>query len=391
MDSLPKIPFYAKASLFLIGLYVFISMLSITQDIVLPVIYATIIASLLSPSVDFLVQKKINRALAISGVLFIALLLLAILIALISSQASMLRESWPQLTLKFEELLTQSIDWVSATFNISTQKINTWITHSKDELISNSSTAIGITLTTMGGIMATALLTPVYIFMILFYQPHLVQFIHKLFGADSNININEILTETKRIIQSYLFGLFSEFAIIAILNSIGLLILGIEYAVLLGILGALLNVIPYIGGIITMALFMVIAMATKSPVYVLYVIGLYTLIQFIDNNYIVPKIVGSKVKLNALVSLVVVIAGAALWGIPGMILSIPLTAILKLILDRIESLKPWGFLLGDTMPPLLKLKIDLSNLSQKLPYLTSTFWGNSPREEVRDKRKNDLK
>ena len=123
--------------------------------------------------------------------------------------------------------------------------------------------------------------------------------------------------------------------------------LGINYAVLFGILGALLNIIPYIGGLIALILFSVIALVTKEPIYVVYVIGLYTIIQFVDNNYIVPKVVGSKVKLNALVSLLAVIAGAALWGIPGMFLSIPIVAILKLLFDRIDSLKPWGFLMGE--------------------------------------------
>jgi predicted PurR-regulated permease PerM len=144
------------------------------------------------------------------------------------------------------------------------------------------------------------------------------------------------------------------------------LVLGMQYAILLGILGALLNIIPYLGGIIAMALFAAIALVTKSPVYVLYVITLYSLIQFIDNNYIVPKIVGSKVKLNALISIVVVIAGAALWGIPGMFLSIPLTAVVKLILDRIEPWKPWGFLLGDTMPPLVKLDLKFKKKAPKM-------------------------
>ena len=134
------------------------------------------------------------------------------------------------------------------------------------------------------------------------------------------------------------------------------MILGIEYALLLGVMSALLNVIPYIGGFIGVLLFILVALVTKSPVYILYVIAIYSTIQFMDNHYIVPKIVASKVKINALFAIVVVIAGNALWGIPGMFLSIPLLAIVKLICDNIETLKPWGFLLGDTMPPLLKIK-----------------------------------
>jgi predicted PurR-regulated permease PerM len=76
----------------------------------------------------------------------------------------------------------------------------------------------------------------------------------------------------------------------------------------------------------------------------------------IDNHYIVPYIVASKIKINALFSVIVVLAGNALWGIPGMFLSMPLLAIIKLICDHIEPLKPWGFLLGDTMAPILKIK-----------------------------------
>ncbi len=385
MNAHLKLPFFVKLPLFFVGLYVFISMLFIAQDIILPIIYATIIAIALSPAVNYLVKKNINRALSIAIVLAVSLLILSSVVALLSSQTSLLGEAWPQLATRFETLWNQSIKWTSGYFNISTYKINGWINQVKEELINNSGAAIGITLTTMGGMLAIIFLTPVYIFMILFYQPHLVQFVHKLFGTGTNLKVSEILTETKAIIQSYLVGLFAEFAIVAIMNAVGLLILGIEYAILIGIIGALLNIIPYLGGIIAVALFMAIAFVTKSPVYVVYVFALYAFIQFVDNNYIVPRIVGAKVKLNALVCLVAVIAGAALWGVPGMFLSIPLTAILKLLFDRIESLKPWGFLLGDTMPPVLQLKLDLSDISKKIPRLMGPFKRDSPRDEKPDK------
>ncbi len=368
-----KFPFYAKVTLLLVGLYVLISMLSITQGIILPVIYATLIAILISPVINFLVRKKINRVVAIAGVLILALLFTATVIALFLSQVSMLSEAMPQLTEKFQQLIDQCVTFVSANLNISEQKIDAWIANIKGDLVKNSSSLIGNTLSTMGSALAVTFLTPVYIFMILYYKPHLVRFIHELFGSNNDSNVNEILVETKTIIQSYLVGLFAECAIIAVLNSAGLLLLGIQYAILLGIVGALLNIIPYIGGLIGMALFAIVALLTKSPVYVLYVLALYTFIQLIDNNYIVPKIVGSKVKLNAFVSILAVLAGGALWGVPGMLLSIPITAVIKLILDRTENLKPWGFLMGDTMPPLVKIKVNIKEMAKKLPQAASTF------------------
>ena len=371
MDTLLKFPFYVKASLLVMGVFVFISMLSIAQDIILPLIYATIIAILISPLVNYLVNKKVNRALAIAIVLLLVVLIVAALVALVYSQSSRLGQAWPQLKQKFQGLIEQAITWASGYFNISAQKINAGLANAGSEFMKNRSAAIGTTLTTMSGVLAGAILTPVYIFMILFYQHHLSEFIHKLFSAGNDIKVSEILVETKTIIKGYLVGLFAEFAIVAVLNSVALLILGIDYAILLGIIGAFLNAIPFIGGIIGIILFMVIALLTKSPVYVLYIIALNAIIQFIDNHYLVPKIIGSKVKLNALVAIIAVISGGALWGIPGMFLSIPLTAIIKLIFDRIESLKPWGFLLGDITPVTGEIKFAftikgfLPNLSSK--------------------------
>lgn len=202
--------------------------------------------------------------------------------------------------------------------------------------------------------------------MLLFYHPLLIEFIRRLFTIDYQEVVNKIITEIKTVIQRYLIGLLVEIVLVAILNSLVLFILGIPYAILLGVIGALLNIIPYLGGIIAVALPMMIALATKSSAwFAAYVLIGYYIVQLIDNNYIVPKIVASKVKINALVAIIIVIAGNALWGIAGMFLSLPLIAIVKLIFDHIEPLKPWGYLLGDTMPPILKVKKRFGQFAKK--------------------------
>lgn len=362
--SASSLPYSARATLLVVGLYYFVATLSILQGILLPLIYASLLAILVSPAVNVLVRKRINRATAITAVL-VGVLVLGVLVGvLVSSQASRFGEALPQLADKFDVLLNQAIAWFSDVFNVRTRLINEWIATTKADLINNSGGAIGSTVSTVGELMAAVFLTPVYVFMLLYYQPHLVGFVHRIFGAQNDSKVSEVLTETKSVVQSYLVGLFVQFAIVAVLNSVGLVIIGLEYAILLGTLGALLNIIPYLGGLVTMFTFAVIALMTKSPVHVLYVLAMYTLIQFIDNNIISPTVVGSKVRLNALVSFVAVIAGAALWGIPGMFLSIPITAVVKLVLDRIDSMKSWGYLLGDTMPPLVGLKLGFRGLSK---------------------------
>jgi predicted PurR-regulated permease PerM len=184
-----------------------------------------------------------------------------------------------------------------------------------------------------------------------------MEFVRRLSGLNYETHVKEIVSQIKTVIQRYLVGLIIEAGMMAVMNTAALLILGIEYALVLGILAAVLNVIPYIGGIIAVALPMIVALVTKpSPWYVFYIMIAYYVIQLIDNNYIVPYIVAAKVKINALFSVIIVLVGNALWGVPGMFLSMPLLAIVKLICDHIDPLKPWGFLLGDTMPPILKIQ-----------------------------------
>ncbi len=356
MNRTNSLPFYAKITIFLVGFIALIGILYVAQDIIIPIVFAILIAILLSPVVRFFTQKKINRIVAISITLLLAFLIIAAIGTLMISQASQFGDSWPILVDKFTEIINNSILWFSGYFDIHVDKIHAWILQTKGDILSNSSDVIGQTIMTLGNGLVILFLVPVYVFVILFYQPLLIDFIHKLFGSGNQLQVNEIIAQIKTVIQRYLLGLVIEAVLVAALDAGALLILGIDFAILLGILGALLNLIPYIGGLVAVALPMMIAVTTKSPIYAIYVLVLYYIIQLIDNNYIVPIIVSSKVKINALFSIIVVIAGNALWGISGMFLSIPLLAIVKLIFDHIEPLKPWGFLLGDTMPSLSKIK-----------------------------------
>jgi predicted PurR-regulated permease PerM len=365
MDSSLKFPFYAKFALISIGAFAFICTLYIGQQIILPVIYATIIAILLNPLVNFLVRKKINRTIAILLTVVAAVLVTLSLTYFISIQLSMFSETYPALKIKFSETSDQFIHWTSQYFNIKTFKINKWIQESVNDLVKNLGGTIGQTLSILYGVIIIVVLLPVYLFMILFYKDLLLEFIRRLFNSEHHVAVFEVLVNSKKIIQSYLMGLLVEAAIIAALNSAGLLILGIDYAIILGITGALLNVIPYIGGVVAIALPMIIAYVTKGSSATMLVLAVYLIIQFIDNHFIIPRIVASKVKINALIAVIVVLIGGALWGIPGMFLSIPLTAIVKIIFDHIESLKPWGFLLGNIVSTESKLKLDFIKKKKK--------------------------
>jgi predicted PurR-regulated permease PerM len=343
--TIEKYPFYAKIAFIFIGLFVFVYTISIAQSILIPIVYATILAILLNPIVNFFIKHKTPKIIAIGISVLLAFLVIGSIILLLVTQGLNFSESLPGIKLKINEISVQTLKWISSKTNIHESKINEWILTNQGKQLDNF--AFGENLSMLGQYAATAVLLPVYLCMILYYKPLFIEFIRRLFHARFHIAVEEVLASTKKIIQSYLIGLFFETIIVAALNTLGLFILGIEYAILLGVLIAVLNLIPYLGGIIGVAIFMVIALVTKTPIYVLYVLILYSFIQFIDNNLIIPRVVASRVQINAFVSIVVVLIGGAIWGIPGMFLSIPITAIIKVIFDHIEGLKPWGFLLGD--------------------------------------------
>ncbi len=346
-----KFPFYAKVAFMLAGIYLFLTMMYVARGIIVPIIFAGIFSVVLHPLENYLLRLKINRILAISITLTIAVLIVTGLSIFIILQVSRFTNTLPELVAKFDEYITRAIFWISGFFEFNTQKISDWIAVTKENILSSSAPAIGQTLLTIGNLFVIILLIPVYIFMILYYEPILIEFLRRSFDHGYRHKVSQVISEVKNLVQSYISGLFIELVIVAGLNTSALLFLGIEYAILLGLLGALLNLIPYIGGIIAVALPMMIALVTEpSPWMPLWVLAAYYFIQLVDNNFIVPKIVASKVKLNALVSIIVVLAFGALWGIPGMFISIPVTAIVKLIADHVQPLKPFGFLLGDTMP-----------------------------------------
>ncbi len=349
MDNSFEIPFYAKAALIFICAFALGLTMYVGQDIIIPILYATMIAILLNPLVNYFIGKKMNKILSISIAVVLTISMLLIAIYVLSTQITLFSDSYPQLKQKFLVTSAQFLHWISGKFNIRESAINLWIKDTRTDAIENI--AIGEKLTQVGRVLVIGSLLPAYLFMILYYKPLLLEFIRKLFRSEHHTAVVEVLNNSKKIIQSYLVGLFLELIIVAVMNSAGLLLIGIDYAIILGIAGAILNVIPYLGGIAAIALPMLVAFITKdSLVSPMLVFIVYICIQFIDNHYIIPKIVASRVQLNALISVIAVLIGGTFWGIPGMFLSIPLTAIMKVIFDHIEPLKPWGFLLGNIIP-----------------------------------------
>ena len=359
------LPLYSKLAQVILGLIGFFYIIYIGRDVLTPVVFSLVFAILLNPAINFLCARGLNRPLSILIVLAVSFLAVLALLYFIGIQLSMFADTFPQFKQNFESMFNDILNWVSRTFNVARPQIDQWVNNVKKDSMGNGTAVIGQTLGSITGVLAMLFLMPVYMFTILFYKPLLLQFVASLFDKRQHAVVAEVLQETKVLIQSYLAGLLIEMVIVAVMNAGGLLIIGVKYAILLGILGALLNLIPYIGGIIAIALPVIIALATGNPNQAIWVVALYLFNQFIDNNIVVPRIVASKVKINAFISILVVFIGGALWGISGMFLSIPITAIAKVIFDRIDGLQPFGLLLGDNQTDLGKQILSFKKPARK--------------------------
>jgi predicted PurR-regulated permease PerM len=162
---------------------------------------------------------------------------------------------------------------------------------------------------------------------------------------------NLVISELELVVKRYLLGLLIQFSYIIILLAGLLALTGIPHALLIGILFAFLNLIPYLGPLIGNILGILIVLASSDQLKdVLIVFGAISAVQFLDNNILMPRIVGSQVKINALVSIVGIFIGGALAGLPGMFLAMPVIAVLKILFDHSTGFQNWGVLLGDDRP-----------------------------------------
>lgn len=342
-----KYPFYIKFTTILLGLTLLIIVLTTLKDIFIPLAFSVLIAILLNPIVNFLQQRKVNNILAICLAILLAFLIMAGVMYFLSSQIINFGDELPAFKQKLGKMFADLQNWLQRDMGVPVAKQNQWLEEAQTGLKPVVTRSLGTVL----GSLSLAFLVPVYVFLFLYYKKLMVCFLHDVFKSTNNKEIDVMLHSSKGAVQQYMVGLLLEALIVAIMNSAALFILGVKYALLLGIIGAILNMLPYIGGVIAIALPVLIATVTKDGYSTqIGVVIAYLVIQFIDNHFLIPWVVSSKVKINALISIVVVFFWGYFWGISGMFLSIPITGVLKIIFDRIPGLKPWGNLLGDETP-----------------------------------------
>ena len=341
-------PFYIKATITLLGLLLAGLAIYLLKGVVLPLLFGVIFAILLNPVEKFLERRGLSRIIAITLTVLLSMVLIAAIVYFIYVQSSLFSKQLPEFKVRLNHSLNLIQNWLKTSYGISPQKQLVWF----NQMVENGGTLFLDILSALSTFLLMSTVIPVYIFLFLLYRPLLIKFtIDVTSRGKGSEHVREIMTESKAVIQSYMIGVLLETTIVAAMNSVSLLALGIDYAILLGVVGALLNMVPYIGGILGVSLPVLMALVTKDSLgYAMGVVIVYLVIQFIDNHYLIPKVVASKIQVNALVAIVGVLIGNAIGGVAGMFLSLPVIAILKIIFDRIDELKPWGMLLGNEIP-----------------------------------------
>lgn len=352
MNETLKLPFYAKLAFVLLGLISIGYIFYVGQGIIVPIMMAFLIAILLRPVVVFL-NKKLRFPNVIAAILSVSFFIIIIvgIFTVLSFQITDMVSDFDKIEKNFNIHIENSQRFVKDHFNLSSKEQDVYIDEATTDSLNKGKALIGTTLISFSDTLLNLILIPIYVFLILIYKNLFVKFFTKLINRQHHTTLFEILDQIKVVVKSYLVGLILEMLLISVLTAVGLMIIGVKYAILLGIITGILNIIPYIGilfaGIIT-----IIASLTGSAdlSVILGVIVVNVIVQLIDNNILVPLIVSSKVKVNALVSIIAIIVGGTLSGVSGMFLAIPIIAIFKVIFDRIESLEPWGYLIGDDLP-----------------------------------------
>jgi len=342
-------PFYHKLAAVLVSLVVIGYLVIQGKELLSPLIFSCLFSILLLPVAAYMERKfRFRRGLASILSILLLLTVVASIIYIVGVQMSDLADDWPQFKMQLNNSLSSLQHWIAVKFHINANKQLTYVKSATSNVLASGTAVVGVTIVSLSSFLLFLVFTFIYTLFLLTYRRIIMHFLISVFLEENSLVVHDIVEQVQQILRKYITGLFIEMCVVSVVVCITLWMLGIKYAVLLGIITGLFNIIPYIGIFTAMLISVLITFATAAAAGKVFLV-LITLIitHLVDSNLLLPAIVGSKVKINPLITVLGVVLGEMIWGVSGMFLSIPVIAVLKIIFDRIDSLKPWGILLGE--------------------------------------------
>ncbi len=360
-----------KFVLFFLAIILFLYAIIVAKNFLYPIAFGVLLAYLLFPIANFLERNRIPRILSILISIIFAIAVLYGIFTVIYNQITKMAGDAQALKATAFANIDIIKGFIESTFGIEASKLERFLNKSITNLFSSKgSIAEAFTATT--GTLVKIGLMPVYIFLFLYYRTKFAKFILQLVPESKKFLTLHILREVSHVATRYMGGMFIVVLILCIINSTGLMIIGLEYAIVLGIISAFCNFIPYFGTLIG-ALFPLLysLLLTDDPTLALKVIFMFFLVQFTENNILTPNIVGENLKLSPFFIILGLVAGATVWGIPGMLVAVPTLAIFKIICENVDALKPYSYLLG--MQGTQKHSISKQNIIKKYRKIRNLF------------------
>ncbi|SFC23068.1 Predicted PurR-regulated permease PerM [Parapedobacter composti] len=347
-ESPPKRPYALELAATLISMALIIALMYVLQSVLLPLMFSILIAISLYPVAIVLERLRLGKALSALLSVLLAIAILSGLIWFIVHQVIVIGRDGTEIQAKFLSIFDTIQRWLHDQFGLEPTEVAERLRGQANQILSNAASYITTAFGSLGNILAGAILVPLFSFFLLYYRVFFREFFFRAFRSTPQETVHKTLNKIYSVVQSYLLGLVTVMGIVAVLNTAGLLIMGIQYAWFFGTLASLLMLLPYIGIAIGSILPALFALATKdSAWYALGVIIWFQVVQFLEGNVITPNIVGSKVSINPLMAIISILLGGMLFGLAGLILALPLTATIKVIFDAIPSMNAFGFLIGE--------------------------------------------
>ncbi|HRO42171.1 MAG TPA: AI-2E family transporter [Flavipsychrobacter sp.] len=313
----------------------------------IPMFFGLLVAIVVYPVCKRMEEKGMSRSFSIGVLLSIVTVTGAALLFLLFVQIQMFQKDVPEISAKLKPLLNSFQLWIDTKFSITISTQDEWLHASFQNVFNNAGAILSRTISNTIATLFMFFMIPIFTALFLYNRGSFVRALQAIAGNKHKNQLQTILSEVVTTYFNYIKGMMAVYIIVGVLNSLGLLALGIRHAILFGMLTAVMTIIPYVGIIISALLPISVAFVTKdSAWYPIGVIGVFVVVQYLEANVIFPKVVGMQLNVSTWATLVAILLGGIIWGMSGMVLFIPFVAILKIVTDHVESLKPLNILLS---------------------------------------------
>lgn len=322
----------------IISLIALVYVIKVSKIILAPLLLAVLISVALYPILNWIQKRITSRILSVSLLIFVLSTLLGAILYLMVLQFANFYEDYPNISNKLSHLLKQVEGVIKSELGLSSFNLAEMTQENSAEILSSgANNSILSILKSFTGLLTYLILIPLYIFLMLYYKPAIKRLV-QISLEKLEIKATTVIKETSVLVQNYLKGMFTVMVILGFLNSLGLLLLGVPYAFILGFMVAVFGIVPYIGTLMGSVLVLIVSFLSQGDyLTLLYIVILFASIQFLEGNLLTPKIVGNKVNVNPFIAIIALLIGDQIWGVVGMIIALPSASIIMLIIKQLKS------------------------------------------------------